>query len=63
MFRRFVKTAQWRGRLSAPCLYGDFYSARRTLTGASRQAPRHAGAGGTGGMLRKGLFLHSDVTL
>jgi hypothetical protein len=31
---QIVKTAQYRGRLSAPCLYGDFYSPRARPRGA-----------------------------
>jgi hypothetical protein len=31
---QIVKTAQYRGRLSAPCLYGDFYSPQARPRGA-----------------------------
>jgi hypothetical protein len=31
---QIVKTAQYRGRLSAPCLYGDFYSSQGRPRGA-----------------------------
>jgi hypothetical protein len=50
--------------LGVPCLDTVILALRRrALVGRPRLAPRHAGAGGTGGVLRTGFIRHFDVTL
>jgi hypothetical protein len=57
VFPKLSKLLNQEDALSAPC------SPQAPARGAPRPAPRLAGAGGTGGMLRIGLIRHFDVTL